>query len=457
MLIGLFVAFSLCGALWMIIGTGDAILFRERGQEAADAAALSSAAVHARAMNAVAAMNFAMLVMVGAYLSFSVVADIALVTAAYIVGAPFAEDSGNRVGEQAYEVFGTLVRFEQRMGGILEALDTAQTGLAVGGPALGTRAGLEVTAPRKFAGMTLGWSNFPSTAIARSGERPPFAARPSAPNPPLQTPTSCTKGGRVCAMANRFFPVLKSPPAWNTGRNDGRSLGLPIAAEPASSLCVRVGSLFFKDFGDAVDPLALGEGADEAMDTMKARDKRLPLAVHCSDDVNRTVVGPMAGVARNRDVWTVAGPKRMTAANGDTAMRVMGWSTTLEESVADTSVNRVKIGAYEFGGAPDRSVLVYDAQGEFFYGCSSRWDDPSCNNREIGSSGVGYEHALYWMNWRARLTRSRAPRRVFANALAAVADVGGTVVVRAGATLGSWSRVSNHFREQDANSAASLH
>jgi hypothetical protein len=457
LIIGLFAALSLCGALWMLIGLGDAIVFHDRGQEAADAAALSAAAVHARAMNATAAMNFVMLVMAGSYLSFSVIADLALVSAAYVVSVPFGAKNAAEMGAKAHEVFGSLVRFEQSTGSTLAALDLAQSGLAVGGPALGTVAGLEVAGPRKNTGMSLGWSNFPATAIARTGERAPYAARPSVPNPPLTTPEKCTKGGIVCSMANKFFPVLKAPPAWNPGPNNGRSLGLPVAAEPASTLCIRAGGLFFKDFGDAVDPFELGDGADETMKTMKAREKKLPIPVHCSDQVNRTVVGPMAGVPRSRDVWTAAGPKRMTAANGDMAMRVLGWATTKEESVVDDAVRRVKLAAYDLSGSTDRSVLVYDAQAEFYYGCSAKWNDASCNGEELGTSGVGYEQALYGMNWRARLTRSNRVGEVFGGARSAVADLGGRVVNRAGVSIDAWMRVSDHFRAQDTSSVPSLH
>ncbi len=39
------------GILWYLAGIGDAIVFRERMQEAADATAFSAAVLHARGMN----------------------------------------------------------------------------------------------------------------------------------------------------------------------------------------------------------------------------------------------------------------------------------------------------------------------------------------------------------------------------------------------------------------------
>ena len=51
MLTGLFMACFLIGALWFVIGIGDAIVFRDKMQEAADSGAFSSAALHAKGMN----------------------------------------------------------------------------------------------------------------------------------------------------------------------------------------------------------------------------------------------------------------------------------------------------------------------------------------------------------------------------------------------------------------------
>jgi hypothetical protein len=461
LVIGLFAALSLCGALWVLIGVGDAILLHDRGQQAADAAALSSAAVHARAMNATGALNFVMLALTGAYLSFSVVADLAIVTAAYVVGAPFGEQSDKAaadVGAQATETYQTLIRFEQQMGTTINALDQAQTGLASGAPVLGSMAAQEVAEGHKYTALTLGWSNFPATALPGRDERAPYKTLPNAPSPFIQTPKKgCTKGGEICTLANKLFPVLRSPPAWDPGPNTGRSLGLPFAAEPASSLCVRVGELIFRDFGAALAPLELGEGADKALDLLKAKDKRLPITVHCSDTINRNILAPAVGVARPRDLWTAPGPKRMTAASGSMAMRVLAWAATPEDSVLDDSVRRIKLASYDFGPSADSSTPVYDAQAEFFYGCSSTWESPACNHGQIAVSGVGYEHALYWMNWRARLTRSRPPGQVFGGALNGVVNAGVTIARSAGVSPGAWERMAKHIREQGDSKVPSLH
>jgi hypothetical protein len=82
MLIGLFMALSLIGALWFLIGIGDAIVFRDHMQEVADSVAFSSAAVHARGMNMIAALNLILFAMISLYLILALIDLISVAVAA---------------------------------------------------------------------------------------------------------------------------------------------------------------------------------------------------------------------------------------------------------------------------------------------------------------------------------------------------------------------------------------
>src|SRR5512146_1416430 len=75
MLTGVFMAFVLVGALWYVIGVGDAIIFRDRMQEAADHAVFSSAALHAKGMNFISAINIVMLILVIIHIIFGLIQD----------------------------------------------------------------------------------------------------------------------------------------------------------------------------------------------------------------------------------------------------------------------------------------------------------------------------------------------------------------------------------------------
>ncbi len=68
LVMGLFMGCLLVAALWYVIGVGDALIWHDQNQEAADAIAFSSAAMHARGMNYIAAINLFMAAITAVYL-----------------------------------------------------------------------------------------------------------------------------------------------------------------------------------------------------------------------------------------------------------------------------------------------------------------------------------------------------------------------------------------------------
>ncbi|MCL2449667.1 MAG: hypothetical protein FWD17_12040, partial [Polyangiaceae bacterium] len=60
MVLGIFMCTFLVGSLWYIAGIGDAIMYHERMQEAADAVAFSGAVIQARGMNIIVLLNLIM-------------------------------------------------------------------------------------------------------------------------------------------------------------------------------------------------------------------------------------------------------------------------------------------------------------------------------------------------------------------------------------------------------------
>ena len=76
MVLGVFFACMMIGWMWMMIGLGDAIVWRDRSQEAADSMAYSSAAIQAQGMNLISFVNVLMLILTAVYLVMSFVYDI---------------------------------------------------------------------------------------------------------------------------------------------------------------------------------------------------------------------------------------------------------------------------------------------------------------------------------------------------------------------------------------------
>lgn len=60
MVMGVFIAVLLVGMIYYVWGIGDAIMYRERIQDASDTAAFSAAVIHARGMNMLALINMVM-------------------------------------------------------------------------------------------------------------------------------------------------------------------------------------------------------------------------------------------------------------------------------------------------------------------------------------------------------------------------------------------------------------
>jgi hypothetical protein len=76
MVLGVFFACMMIGWMWMLVGLGDAMIWRDRSQEAADATTYSSAAIQAQAMNLISFINILMLIMAALYLLLSFVYNI---------------------------------------------------------------------------------------------------------------------------------------------------------------------------------------------------------------------------------------------------------------------------------------------------------------------------------------------------------------------------------------------
>jgi hypothetical protein len=81
LVLGVFACACMAGVLWYLIGIGDAIVYRERLQEGADAVAFSAATLHARGMNLIVLLNLLMACVLGVRVAMK-----AAQSAAFVVG-----------------------------------------------------------------------------------------------------------------------------------------------------------------------------------------------------------------------------------------------------------------------------------------------------------------------------------------------------------------------------------
>jgi hypothetical protein len=89
MVMGLFMAIFATGCLFYLVGLGEAIAQRERMQDAADAAAFSSAVLHARGMNVIALVNMTMAALLAALIVLKLVELAGYIGVAVATGLAF--------------------------------------------------------------------------------------------------------------------------------------------------------------------------------------------------------------------------------------------------------------------------------------------------------------------------------------------------------------------------------
>ncbi len=86
MIMAVFMAMIAIGALYYLVGLGDAILAQERMQDAADATAFSSAVIHARGMNLLALINIIMASLLAILVLLAMLASLLNLAAAVVAG-----------------------------------------------------------------------------------------------------------------------------------------------------------------------------------------------------------------------------------------------------------------------------------------------------------------------------------------------------------------------------------
>lgn len=161
MVMGIFMCSCLVGALWYLAGIGDAILYRERLQEAADAMAFSDAALHARGMNLLVLINLIMSLILGIRVAIRTAKIVTLIATAVfaglgIVNPPlFGATAPTSSAAVALENVGNAI--DPAIDEALQALNKVQDFIAKGTPLL-ARAGATVSVGPQYHPVTDGYA-----------------------------------------------------------------------------------------------------------------------------------------------------------------------------------------------------------------------------------------------------------------------------------------------------------
>ena len=139
MVMGVFIAALLVGMIYYVWGVGDAVMHRERMQDASDTAAFSAAVIHARGMNMLALLNMIMAALAIVAATMSTIASMIgyAAAAASLVCAGCGPWCGFCCSACPYAVlhgveYSSASSTADRVKNIVEALMTGMHGYAVG-------------------------------------------------------------------------------------------------------------------------------------------------------------------------------------------------------------------------------------------------------------------------------------------------------------------------------------
>ena len=432
MVVAVFMAVFLVGALWYIVGLADAMIYRERIQEGADAVAFSAAVVHARGMNIIAMMNLIMAAVMAvlvalklAQLVLAIIAAVAAVILAASLGtcAPCAAVIA-ACGTGIAEIQDVINSVKQPIFNTLKALSTAQKGVAAIVPWLSEGEGFYL-ASQYGSPMKLGVVASPSMVPRDDGVKT------------YGLPVENGNYAKLCEKAGQdvagfiFLPIELL-----LGGASGPIEGFASAIGNVIGALTQSVSAFFCEGGSTGGGTASSNqtrdqlvpqqctGQQQAFNNWKnggpdtGFDHKYVILGDfqeglCTQDLINQYNQQMGQTPVNNDSGSDSDvqsrtPKKVSVGgssevvkNGTSHFQVYSFV------LGDTSGLHYAPQFVQIAGwgqrtvnDPGASVQFAVADGEFFYDCGGNWTDETCD---------GDEEAMWNMRWRARLRGMQMP------------------------------------------------
>lgn len=379
MLTGLFMACFLVGALWFVIGIGDAVVFRDRMQEATDNAVFASAALHAKGMNFISLCNLVMLAAVTIHIILGIIHDIALAICIVSFGTGCGFWGAMR---QVYTNYFNVLK------PALQAVHVGEMAASYAYPVLGVVEGLQ-------HGKTYSRGNKQVTVLALSASLVPGRVGSASVKEGL--PVEVRPMSFLCKKAvGSGFNAL-----FNTALGiSGQSVGGKVIDVVQSIIGTVIEARYCNDLGSSSDRLSQQKLGKSIGDGNKSAD-----AQRNDGKTTQTQSGSSSGgLDPGFDAfWGKDGPLVVfdAARNGNEWFQVYGLNVAPE--LDDPSEGHVALaqGPNTFAKyTKTEQPLGYFAQAEFYFDCNQRWLDENCN----------YENnASFSIKWRARLRRVELP------------------------------------------------
>jgi len=465
LLTAVFMSAFLVGALWYVIGIGDAAIYRQYMQDGADAVAFGSAVYHARGMNIIALINLVMAAVLMVLVAFKIgqvllgIANIA----SCLIGAFLNPICNMTTAAQApYANF--VMKVEKIVDKILRILNKTSTAVAIGMPWVAEGKAVLVSQqykPTVDGGFMLSISLVPGPVERSLGGL--VAKKP---------PPSSTPGGETAATGSTDTKKSNGEMRWGlpvqedeyanlckrAAKNVTHLVFLPFKAIPvvgglaaavekfaASAVSSVVGffSSYFcgdmkdmagaaKGFADKMKEKVLGSAKDKVKDLCDGRKKK-----NAKENFDRKKDGlppipfdyDKCIEATEKSFGAIENPGGSSPGEGKTSKMVYEPATIGDDYFAvwafgfgdlkdQTGANKgVDIAGWNKAKVQDPSIFsrIALAKAEFYYEPKPEdpkkwgkdWDD-RVPGGEKPDGGLA-EDAMWNMRWRARLRRLRLP------------------------------------------------
>jgi hypothetical protein len=439
---GIFMCACLVGILWYLAGIGDAIIFRERMQEGADATAFTAAVLHARGMN--------LLVMINLIMACILAVRVALRVSIIVLEVIGIALSWLGVGEGILAVAGVIQEAEKISQPIITAALEGLTAVEEIIP--------RVVPPAAIVGsvqVSLKYRPIVKEAIAgnpvtTTGGLPVedgdpsvlcFHAAKAVVDIIFSFPgVSKFRGwfgdafGDLVAAGGDYFCGLggsSNPPDLSSLINDQTDSGCDkkkddlqqksdAAAQAYQDACDKYRASCSSQLQPNQTPATLKatEQADLSAKQGDAETKLAALKAYNGDQCRKEAKDKINQSLKNNSSSSSSGgkiaPRRVKA----DWMNGIKNAQMLAVAVGDTNFLNpapkfVTIGQWQSGGTitvPDSAGFAL-AQAEYFYDCTGKWDSHSCNgkNKPGGLHRDDQELAMWNFHWRARLRRYNKP------------------------------------------------
>src|SRR6188768_924242 len=441
LVMGVFMCACMAGALWYVIGIGDAIVYRERLQEGADAVAFSAATLDARGMNLIVLLNLLMACVLGVRVAMKAAQATLVVIGGICAIFPPLEGFAVTCFDIAADLQTAIVDTRPAINETLKGLSRAQVGIKMMVPAAALAGSIQVGSKYR-----------------------PRVSEAAAANRTLVQGLPVEEGNvdQLCREAGESGPRLiewmiesitgKNIPDKLTSRFD-HMIGKAIEKGGAYFCELGSGAASPPDFGDELDSAAkesceteigalktkaqqarsdyqracrsygaaCGGGSDRALSTaqqselsrLQSQQTNAESAVSgfddekCKQDKRAQSDQRMKGQGSASTPPMNSGkdmtPKQVSVRylNGGDEAQLLAVARGNKASLR-VAPRGVRIGAWtDHGGEPTSVTDSFGfAQAEFFYDCQGAWKSESCNGSKRDE---GY--AMWHFRWRARLRR----------------------------------------------------